>query len=294
MGPHYLFVGNRRFVLEQMLREGVELAAVLVVKGTHLERDLQAGLLPLGLPCSVVASKSDLLSRIREASFDVLVSNGCPYILPVAQLPPARYVNIHPSYLPDLRGADPVIGSILFGRDAGATCHVMDPGIDTGPVVSQLRIPYTPDLDVTTLYQLSFAAEKRVFSLARARDFEPSFEQPVLQDSIYYSRRAADRAITFRESNALLLQKVRAFSNRAAGCEFTAGGRPFRVFSARTMSNPFLAALVGEFPPLVVALSYESGIVFHKDGEVLRFEQIAGEAATPPAIGDRLGDRLPG
>ena len=43
-----------------------------------------------------------------------------------------KYVNIHPSFLPDLRGIDPVLGSILFKRDAGATCHIMSEKIDAG------------------------------------------------------------------------------------------------------------------------------------------------------------------
>ena len=41
--------------------------------------------------------------------YDILVSNGCPYILPLNELKKAKYVNVHPSLLPNLKGIDPVI-----------------------------------------------------------------------------------------------------------------------------------------------------------------------------------------
>ena len=289
MGDRFVFVGNRRFVLERMLQDHLDLCAVFVVQGTHLQRDLEGGVLGNLANAVVIRDKADLLARLRTTEFDVLVSNGCPYILPVADLPKARYVNIHPSYLPDLRGADPAIGAVLFGRDAGATCHVMDAGIDTGPIIAQVRIPFSEDLDVTTLYQLSFVAEQQAFSQSLARDFKPAFEQTAHGDLMYYSRRKEDRIIDFTESNELLLRKVKAFNNRSAGCEFIAQGHRYRAFSARRMENPFLADFVSGFPALTAALSYENCIVFHKDGQVLRFEQIDSIDGAVISVGDRLG-----
>ena len=289
MGERFVFVGNRRFVLERMLQENLDLSAVFVVQGTHLQRDLERGALGDIARAFVIRDKADLLAQLRSTEFDVLVSNGCPYILPIADLPKARYVNIHPSYLPDLRGADPAIGAVLFGRDAGATCHVMDAGIDTGPIIAQIRIPFSEDLDVTTLYQLSFVAEQQAFSQSLARDFQPAFEQIEHGDLMYYSRRKEDRIIDFTESNELILRKVKAFNNRSAGCEFMAQGRRFHVFSARLMENSFLADFVSGFSRLTVALSYENCIVFHKDGQVLRFEQIDSVDGAMISVGDRLG-----
>lgn len=289
MGNRFVFVGNRRFVLERMLQDHLDLCAVFVVRGTHLQRDLEGGVLGDIANAVVIDDKADLLARLRTTEFDVLVSNGCPYILPIADLPKARYVNIHPSYLPDLRGADPAIGAVLFGRDAGATCHVMDAGIDTGPIIAQIRIPYSEDLDVTTLYQLSFVAEQQAFSQSLARDFQPAFEQIEHGDLIYYSRQKEDRLIDFTEPNELILRKVKAFNNRSAGCEFMAQGHRYRVFSARRMENPFLGDFVSGFPVLTVALSYENCIIFHKDGQTLRFEQIDSIDGAVISAGDRLG-----
>lgn len=288
MGGRFVFVGNRRFVLERMVAAGVNLSSVYVVAGTHLERDLQRGGVSGVTDYVIVHNKSELLSLLGQGRFDVLVSNGCPYILPVVDLPQASYVNIHPSYLPDLRGVDPVIGAVLFKRDAGATCHIMDAGVDTGPVISRIRIPFTDDLDVTTLYQLSFVAEQQVFSQALALGFEPQCEQLNDPRAIKYSRKPADQVISFREDNDYILQKIKAFSNRSQGCSFSIGGISYRVFSAQRMRNPFMLKLLEGFPDCVVGMSYENGIVFRKDGEVLRFLEILPANGKAISVGTNL------
>jgi len=288
MDPRFVFVGNRRFVLEQMLECGIQPSSIYVIAGTHLEKDFLSNKINGVNNYTLVNSKNELLSFLMKDSFDVLVSNGCPYILPVGDLPPARYVNIHPSLLPDLRGVDPVIGAILFERDSGATCHIMDEGIDTGAIISSVRIPFTNDLDVTTLYQLSFMAEKEVFIQAFDCNFAPKYKQQPGSNDIYYSRNPSDQEITFSESNDFLLQKIKAFNNRSQGCFFRVDGQLYRVYSAQRLNNSYLLKLLDKFPDCAVALSYENSIVFRKDGEILRFSDIENNDRIAISIGTIL------
>jgi len=288
MDPRFVFVGNRRFVLEQMLECGIQPSSMYVIASTHLEKDFLSNKINGVNNYTLVNSKNELLSFLMKDSFDVLVSNGCPYILPVGDLPPARYVNIHPSLLPDLRGVDPVIGAILFERDSGATCHIMDEGIDTGAIISSVRIPFTNDLNVTTLYQLSFMAEKEVFIQAFDCNFAPKYKQQPGSNDIYYSRNPSDQEITFSESNDFLLQKIKAFNNRSQGCFFRVDGQLYRVYSAQRLNNSYLLKLLDKFPDCAVALSYENSIVFRKDGEILRFSDIENNDRIAISIGTIL------
>lgn len=284
MKARFVFVGNRRFVLQEMVEAGVVFSKAFIVKGTHLENDLINGVLPDSVIYEVIDSKQKLIDHLCVTDFDVLISNGCPYILPVSDLPEARYANIHPSFLPDLRGVDPVVGAILYQRDAGATCHIIDDGIDTGPVISQVHIPYTEDLDVTTLYQLSFVAEQRAFREALLCDFKALHTQDYIEGNISYKRSEKDWVITFHESNDFIIQKIRAFNNRSQGCRFFVEDREFKVFGIQRMVNPFLEEVVFEKAEGQVVFSYEGCVIFHKDGEVLRLIDVASVTDGAPLM----------
>lgn len=283
-----LFVGNRRFVLDAILQMGLNLVGIIIIKGTHLEKDYNAGFFPDSLNVHIIESKTELFELCWTISFDVLVSNGCPFIIPITDMPKARYVNIHPSCLPDLRGVDPVIGAILMSRDGGATCHIMDDGIDTGEVISQIRIPMTDDLDVTTLYQLSFIAEKQVFFEAVACNFEPKFKQKETSGLVYYSRAPEDRVISFSETNTTILRKIKAFNNKSQGCDFFASGQVCKVFSATLLLNPYIDEYLRDFDELKVVLSYENCIIFKKDNQAIRFENIVTSSGADLQVGELL------
>ena len=96
-------------------------------------------------------AKQDFCLELEDTEFDVLVSAGCPYILPITRLQGAShkiFINLHGSLLPDLRGENPVQGAILKNRRHGASCHLMDDGIDTGAVIAQRAIDITDDLSL--------------------------------------------------------------------------------------------------------------------------------------------------
>lgn len=59
----------------------------------------------------------------------------------VLSLLPGRIVNLHISYLPWNRGADPNIWSYLDGTPSGVTIHLMEKGLDTGDILVQRKVP---------------------------------------------------------------------------------------------------------------------------------------------------------
>lgn len=64
----------------------------------------------------------------------------------VLQTPDTAFINCHPSLLPLHRGANPYVFTILAGdTEAGVTFHLMDEGIDTGPIVLQRQLAVNPE-----------------------------------------------------------------------------------------------------------------------------------------------------
>ena len=215
--PRFAFCGNRFHVLEAMLEAGLELASIAAMAGSHAQKTLQER----SIPHVTISDKQGFLHWLAALDCDVMIANGCPYIVPVADYPAIRFINIHPSYLPDLRGADPVPAAILFARDAGASCHVMDSGIDTGDIIAQERIAYDANRDVITLYKLCFEAETRVFNQALARGFTAQKPQILRGNEIYYSFKPADLQIDFSHDAQAIKRRVLAFCNPNKLARFT-------------------------------------------------------------------------
>jgi methionyl-tRNA formyltransferase len=64
----------------------------------------------------------------------------------VLELPLRGCINVHASLLPRWRGAAPIQAALLHSdRETGVTIMMMDPGIDTGPIMAQRSLRIDPD-----------------------------------------------------------------------------------------------------------------------------------------------------
>jgi len=85
-----------------------------------------------------------LLEQLRVWGPDLVVLSGLMRLLPravVHALSP-RLINTHPAYLPEFPGAHAVRDALAAGAaQTGASVMVVDEGVDTGPVISQRRVP---------------------------------------------------------------------------------------------------------------------------------------------------------
>jgi phosphoribosylglycinamide formyltransferase-1 len=76
---------------------------------------------------------------------------------------PDAVVNVHPSLLPKFPGAHAVEEQLKAGvRESGATVHLVDEGVDSGPVLAQERIPVLPGDTPETLHERIKEIEHRL------------------------------------------------------------------------------------------------------------------------------------
>ena len=77
---------------------------------------------------------------------------------------PDRILNIHPSILPAFPGAHAVEAALAHGvAVSGVTVHIVDEGVDTGPIVAQVPVGVDPDDTVKTLHARIQRVEHRVY-----------------------------------------------------------------------------------------------------------------------------------
>ena len=79
------------------------------------------------------------LDYVKSENFDLAVSYTYRYIIPgdIIRALKGNIVNLHNSYLPYNRGADPNLWSFAEKTPRGVTLHYMDEGLDKGYIIVQ-------------------------------------------------------------------------------------------------------------------------------------------------------------
>ncbi|MFM1784363.1 MAG: hypothetical protein RLZZ579_640 [Actinomycetota bacterium] len=105
-----------------------------------------------------------LLHSIQYHKPDLVVLAGFMRILPpqVVRALAGKIINIHPSLLPAFPGANAVRDALAAGATVtGATIHLVDEGVDTGPVIRQQEISIPAGITEPELHELIKAVEKK-------------------------------------------------------------------------------------------------------------------------------------
>lgn len=96
---------------------------------------------------------------------DLIVSAGFMKILGPRFLSafPGRVVNTHPALLPAFPGAHAVPDALRYGvKVTGCTVHVVDAGVDTGPILAQQAVEVNDGDDEATLHERIKTVERRL------------------------------------------------------------------------------------------------------------------------------------
>lgn len=96
---------------------------------------------------------------------DLIVSAGFMKILGPEFLSrfPARVVNTHPALLPAFPGAHAVPDALDYGvKVTGCTVHLVDSGVDTGPILAQQAVEVVVGDDEQTLHERIKVVERRL------------------------------------------------------------------------------------------------------------------------------------
>ena len=82
--------------------------------------------------------------KVESAGYDLIVSFGYRHILKRDFLETVNcpILNLHISYLPYNKGAHPNFWSFYENTPSGVTIHLMDDGVDTGPIVFQRYVNF--------------------------------------------------------------------------------------------------------------------------------------------------------
>ncbi|HET7529539.1 MAG TPA: phosphoribosylglycinamide formyltransferase [Mycobacteriales bacterium] len=130
-----------------------------------LRRAERAGVGTFVVPLSTHASRDDWDAALTEVIAahrpDLVVSAGFMKILGKRFLERFTVVNTHPALLPAFPGAHAVRDALDYGvQVTGCTVHLVDGGVDTGPVIAQVAVPIRAGDDESRLHERIKTAER--------------------------------------------------------------------------------------------------------------------------------------
>ena len=129
----------------------------------------------MGIPFKVFSPKnyenraayeSELLQQLELNAVDLIVLAGYMRIIgPTLLMAYAnRILNIHPSLLPSFPGKSSIQDAFEANeKETGVTVHVVDAGVDTGPIIAQEKVVILPEDTVDSLENRIHQVEHRLF-----------------------------------------------------------------------------------------------------------------------------------
>jgi methionyl-tRNA formyltransferase len=155
--PSYVYLGASEYslkVLREIIQKFGHVPSYIV--DSHLENavdkqrvsDALGGAVPPRQICdSAVLKDEGFLRSFGERPLDLALSVHFSEILSDQFIATPRFgvANLHSGYLPFNRGHWPEVWSIVRGTPAGVTLHFIDSGVDTGPIIDQVREPVRPE-----------------------------------------------------------------------------------------------------------------------------------------------------
>lgn len=112
------------------------------------------------------AYEAGLLEKLREHEVEIIALAGYMRLVGKVLLQAYKWkiINIHPALLPSFPGLKAQSQALNYGvRFSGCTVHIVDEGMDTGPILMQAVVPVYPDDDEDSLAARILVEEHRIY-----------------------------------------------------------------------------------------------------------------------------------
>jgi len=221
---------------------------------------------------------------LKNWQADVMIVAAYGLILPSAVLtiPPLGCINIHASLLPRWRGAAPIQRAILAGdQETGITIMQMDAGLDTGPMLYQVRCPiYASDTSQDLHDRLAQLGADALLTILKNLTAQPQIQN---NDQACYAPKIekSEAEINWQQSASEIDRLIRAFNPWPIAYTFC-NNQILRIWQAQVISENNNAV------PGTIIRANKSGIDVATHTDILRLLKIQLPGGKPLAVNDIL------
>ncbi|MCW3123470.1 MAG: hypothetical protein JWQ38_2962 [Flavipsychrobacter sp.] len=228
--------------------------------------------------------KEQLVQWLQDTQADVVFVITFPWRIPasVFSMPRLGFLNVHFGLLPQMRGADPIFESIRqCKKTAGATVHVMDEGLDTGPVVVREEITITAEATYGMLStQMAYLGDKMCAAVINDLKAEKKIEAiPQDEQQAQYWPRISAEELTIRwdEMDSLTIKAlVKSCNPIAKGVPVILNGWKIGITDISEVNLQGDSSAI--VPGTIIAIDPQNGLlVCCKDGKAMKLDVVYTE-----------------
>jgi folate-dependent phosphoribosylglycinamide formyltransferase PurN len=158
---HWLLMEPAGFCRSLVITLGARLVKMLGLTGSRFDRRSVTGMArTLGIPVLTVSdvNSPEFMASLKGYAPDVIINQSERLLKkPLLELAPLGVVNRHGSLLPRFRGRLASFrGHAAEPPEYGVTIHLVDEGLDSGPIILQRRLQLDPRLPYFDVLQRLF------------------------------------------------------------------------------------------------------------------------------------------
>jgi methionyl-tRNA formyltransferase len=179
----------------------------------------------------------DFIDTLKSMDPDLFISAAYGAWLPKKLLEASQHgvVNVHPSLLPQYRGAAPITRALLDGREeTGVSFMLTDSGWDTGPVIASIHEKILPTDTTGSLQErLAMEAADNLIDLIEGYSSGKLIPESQPEKALYADKITTDETwLDWNRSAQYLERKVRAFQP-SPGARTMYSGKLLKISGAR-------------------------------------------------------------
>ena len=248
------FMGNPKFAVRTLdiLYKDKDIDVKLVVSSedkkrsrgkvspTEIKKYAQDNNIDVVTPKTV--NTEEFVNKLKELDIDyiVVVAFGQMIGKVLLEAYPDRIINLHPSKLPEYRGASPMQFSILNGdKITSATTMLIEKGMDSGDILMQKDVEIKDSDDYTSMEEK--LGEIGAFAIRDTLlNFDSLYENRIKQDdekATFCTKITKDMGkIDWSESSFDIINKIRAFVEYPVA-HFSYEGKNVKVYKAEVLDS---------------------------------------------------------
>ncbi|MDP2593372.1 MAG: formyltransferase family protein [bacterium] len=178
------------------------------------------------------------LKFLRKSEADLAILAWWPSIVKKEAIDSLKvgFLNMHPSLLPYGRGKHPYYWTITEKTPFGATLHLIDEGVDTGPVVFQKEIPVSFEDTGESLYKKGCEEILNLFKKNYGKIMSLNFKarpQDKTKATFHLAKNLASHSHIIMEKNYMAADIINIIRGRTFlsgdSSSVTVGGKEYRL-----------------------------------------------------------------